>query len=191
MKSSTSIGGSGQSRDLFADLQSQLTQMIQNSGSSPNSQIRFSHTSSNGNPANGLAQEIVNNGKFSDDGKTFSYSWTSNGEQTPDVDLSEVMGLLGQRMQRQSAARPGPSRCRSSRCTRNIKYGLSRRKRYNPAKTRRAVSQCAIEQAAQEAAERQEREKAERMAALAAQVFSRKRFSKNDSVFFFSSLLII
>ena len=42
--------------------------------------------------------------------------------------------------------------------------------RYNSAKTRRAVSQCAIEQAAKEAAEREEREKAERMAALAAQV---------------------
>ena len=129
LKSSTSIGGSGQSRDLFADLESQLSQMIQNSGSNPNSQIRFSHTSSQGNPASGLAQEIVDNGKFSDDGKTFSYSWTSNGDQSPNVDLSEVMGLLGQRMQRQSNARPGPSRCTSARCTRNVKYGLSRRKR--------------------------------------------------------------
>merc|ERR1719228_1697960 len=75
------------------------------------------------------------------------------------------MSLLSSRMARQKAN--GPT-C-NNRCTRNAKYGLSRRKRYSPAKTRRAVSQCAIEQAAREAAEKAQREQAERIAALAAQ----------------------
>jgi len=44
-------------------------------GNSKNSEVRYSSTSSNGQPAAGLSQEIVENGDFSEDGKTFTYSF--------------------------------------------------------------------------------------------------------------------
>ena len=91
-----------------------------NSGNNAgNTEIRYSSTSSNGSPDSGLSQAIVNNGEFTNDGKTFSYSWsTSGGDGTsPEINMEEVLALLKQRM-----ARTGSSTC--SRCTRNTKFEL-------------------------------------------------------------------
>lgn len=94
-----------------------------------NRQVQYSSTASNGQPTTGLSQDIVDNGQFSDDGKTFTYSWSSQGQggQVPEVNLEEVMNLLTSRMARQNG--DSSSGCKS-RCTRNAKYELGRRKRY-------------------------------------------------------------
>ncbi len=73
------------------------------------------------------------------------------------------LGLSGLNRQRSQMR----SSCNSGRCTRNLREGLARSRRYYPTKTRRAVSQCAIEQAAKEAAERARQEEARRLSELA------------------------
>ena len=121
--------------------------------------MSFSTSGSNQAPVDGLSQEIVNNGEFSDDGKTFTYTWTSDGND--EVNIDEVMDLLQQRLQR--------SKRTLQRSSRSFKEDLARHKRYDSYKTRRAVSQCAIEQAAREAEEQAQRERAAKIAALAQQ----------------------
>ena len=71
------------------------------------------------------------------------------------------MDLLQQRLAR--------SKRSLNRSSRSFKEDLARHKRYDSSKTRRAVSQCAIEQAAREAAEQAQRERAAKIAALAKQ----------------------
>ena len=78
----------------------------------------FSSTSSNGQPTEGLSEDIVKNGQVSSDGKTFTYSWTSDG--TDDIDIDEIMNLLSQKFNR-----IGPNRL--SRSSRNIKENIARK----------------------------------------------------------------
>ena len=81
-------------------------------------QVQFSSTSSNGQPTEGLSEDIVKNGQVSSDGKTFTYSWTSDG--TDDIDIDEIMDLLSQKFNR-----IGPNRL--SRSSRNIKENIARK----------------------------------------------------------------
>ena len=135
--------------DINAKLNSMMEQAKQGQTS-----VEYKSSSSNGGATDGLSAEIVKNGQLSPDGKTFTYSWTSNG--TDDVDIDEIMDLLSQKFNRM-----GPSLSRSSR---GIKEQLARQDGpLSLARTRRAVSQCAIEQAAREA----QIERAKKLAALA------------------------
>ncbi|CAG5097534.1 Oidioi.mRNA.OKI2018_I69.XSR.g15119.t2.cds [Oikopleura dioica] len=112
-----------------------------------------------------VSLENSGNGKITENGNTFSYSWEGTGG-IPE-NLEEIMNLGLSRLNRQRAhMRSG---CNTGRCTRNLREGLARSRRYYPTKTRRAVSQCAIEQAAKEAAERARQEEARRLSELAKQ----------------------
>merc|ERR1719284_1957223 len=161
---SVHVGGqnSNGGRDFFAEARKRMDDMM-SSGGNGNSKVTFTSSASGRSPTEGLSQQIVDNGKLSPDGKTFTYSWTGNGDEQ--VNMDEVLELLNQKFAR-SKRNAGTSLRRS---TRNIKESLARSKRYNSGRTSRAVSQCAIEQAAKEAAEQAQRERAERMSKLAQQ----------------------
>ena len=51
------------------------------SGGNGNSKVTFTSSASGRSPTEGLSQQIVDNGKLSPDGKTFTYSWTGNGDE--------------------------------------------------------------------------------------------------------------
>ena len=51
------------------------------SGENGNSKVTFTSSASGRSPTEGLSQQIVDNGKLSPDGKTFTYSWTGNGDE--------------------------------------------------------------------------------------------------------------
>ena len=46
-----------------------------------NLKVTFTSSASGRSPTEGLSQQIVDNGKLSPDGKTFTYSWTGNGDE--------------------------------------------------------------------------------------------------------------
>ena len=147
---------SGTGNDAIMDeINAKLNSMMSQAMPSGQTQVNFKSSSTGGQPTAGLSEQIVKNGQLSPDGKTFTYSWTSNGTDE-DIDIDEIMSLLTQKFDRL-----GPSLSRSSR---NIKEQLTRHQGpISLDRTKRAVSQCAIEQAAREA----QIERAKKLAALA------------------------
>ena len=148
--SSTGAGSDAIMNEINAKLNSMMSQAT----TAGQTQVNFKSSSTGGQPTAGLSEQIIQNGQLSPDGNTFSYSWASNG--TGDIDLDEIMSLLTQKFDRM-----GPS---LSRSTRNIKEQLTRHQGpISLDRTKRVVSQCAIEQAAREA----QIERAKKLAALA------------------------